>query len=204
MTVVVIDQAEFSVAVLARPLDGLGDISLRCGFAVGGVGVAGAKGTVVAVYFADVLRQIPAAGVPGGILLEGQRAGGYGLGRIPGDEPQAGVSGSGEGSRDACRIFLQERKSIHHHRFGGDIRCGDSTVLRSFRAVIIDTPLRRSQAAFVDNERFVFRSAAKYSLHPHVVFHHVLWGHENLPPGMKLIQRRAHGYRNFENYRLRV
>ena len=115
------------------------------------------------------------------------------------------------GGKAACgrghntrRVLLRERKSIHHHRFGGDIRCGDSTVLRSFRAVIIDRPIRRSQAAFVDNERFVFRRTAKYSLHPHVVFHHVLWGHENLPPGMKLIQRRAHVYRNFENYRLRV
>ena len=79
MTVVVIDQAEFSVAVLARPLDGLGDISLRCGFAVGGVGVAGAKDAVVAVYFTDVLRQIPAVGEPGAVLLERQRAGGIAL-----------------------------------------------------------------------------------------------------------------------------
>ena len=39
---------------------------------------------------------IPAVGEPGAVLLDGQRAGGYGLGRIPGDEPQGRVVAAGE------------------------------------------------------------------------------------------------------------
>ena len=56
MAVVVVDEAQFGVVVFAGPLDGLGDISLRCDFAVGGVGVGCADVTGGAVDFADVLR----------------------------------------------------------------------------------------------------------------------------------------------------
>ena len=62
MAVVVVDEAEFCVVELAGPLDGLLYITSRrtvsalaCQ-AVGGIGIAGAKGTIVAVDFADVLR----------------------------------------------------------------------------------------------------------------------------------------------------
>ena len=71
MPVVVVDKAGFGVVVLARPLDGLGDIASRCDCAVGGVGIGGADVAGGAVDFADVLRQIPAVGVPGAVLLEG-------------------------------------------------------------------------------------------------------------------------------------
>ena len=314
MAVVVVDEAEFSIMVLAAPLNRLCHIPGCVHLTVGGVAVGGADVAGGAEDFADILRQVPAVGVPGAVFADGQGARGNRLSRVPGEEPQTGVvtasevatselqvtavdvalmkrdaairchlfggaasegvvgvgtlchecgaasvghtgeqvplclvalrerhvAGQGErlqqvaawqvgvaklifgstmqeaGAIDApvgtvaggdgllgtailgigiagtaahsvacfgdevglaarqqriClgkhhatggkasggrggnthRILLQERKSIHHHRFGGDIRCGDSTVLRSFRAVIIDRPIRRSQAVFVDN-----------------------------------------------------
>ena len=82
MAVVVVDKAEFGVVVFAGPLEGLGDITSRCDCAVGGVGIGGADVAGGAVDFADVLRQIPAVGVPGAALLDGQRARGDGLGGV--------------------------------------------------------------------------------------------------------------------------
>ena len=96
MAVVVVNEAELGIVKLAGPLDGLGDITVCCDFAVGGIGISGADVTSGAVEFADILRQVPAVGVPGGIFLDGQRAGGYRLGRIPADEPESRVRGTGE------------------------------------------------------------------------------------------------------------
>ena len=56
MAVVVVDEAELGIVVLAGPLDGLGDISFCRYLAVGGVGVEGADVSVLAVHFADILR----------------------------------------------------------------------------------------------------------------------------------------------------
>ena len=97
MAVVIVHQAQLSIIVLAAPLDGLVDfVGAFRYFSIGGVAVGGANVAVGAVEFADILGQVPAISVPGGILLNSQRAGGYGLGRIPGDEPQAGVVATGE------------------------------------------------------------------------------------------------------------
>ncbi len=74
MSVVVVDEGEFGVVVLAAPLDGLGDIAVCRDFSVGGVGV----------------------GVLGAVFADGQGARGNGLSRIPGEQPQAGVAGAGE------------------------------------------------------------------------------------------------------------
>ena len=46
---------------------------------------------MLAVDFADVLRQIPAIGEPCAIFLDSKRASGYRLRRIPRDKPQAGM-----------------------------------------------------------------------------------------------------------------
>ena len=51
---------------------------------------------MLAVYLADVLRQIPAIGVPCAVELNSQRAGGDGLGGIPGNEPKPRVVATGE------------------------------------------------------------------------------------------------------------
>ncbi len=48
------------------------------------------------VELADVFGQIPAVCVPCTVLLDGQRAGGYRLGGIPGDEPECRVVTAGE------------------------------------------------------------------------------------------------------------
>ena len=63
---------------------------------IGRVGVGGADVTGGAVEFADVLGEVPAIREPGSVFLNGQRAGGYWLGRIPCDIPQGGVMAAGE------------------------------------------------------------------------------------------------------------
>ena len=103
VAVVVVNEAEFGVVILAGPLDGLGDISFCRYLAVGGVGVEGADVSVLSVDFADVLRQVPAVGIPGGVFLDGQRAGGYGLGRVPGDEPECGWAARVRSQQAICR-----------------------------------------------------------------------------------------------------
>ena len=77
MTVVVVDETEFGVVVLAGPLDGLGDISVCCDFSIGGVGVGGAEVAGGAEYFADVLGEVPAVGEPGAVFADGKGAGGH-------------------------------------------------------------------------------------------------------------------------------
>ena len=96
MAIVVVDETEFDVVELAGPLYGLLYISVCRYLAVGRVGIGRAEIAGGAVYFADVLRQVPAVGVPCAVFLDGQRARGDILRGIPGNEPQAGVSGSGE------------------------------------------------------------------------------------------------------------
>ena len=91
MAVVVVDEGELGVVVLAAPLDRLGDIAVCCDFSVGGVGVGGAEVAVLAEDFADVLGEIPAVGVPGAVFADGQGARGNGLSRVPGEQPQAGM-----------------------------------------------------------------------------------------------------------------
>ena len=94
MAVVVVHQALLGVIVLAAPLDRLLNCPIGRHLAVGGVGVGSADVAGSPVYLPDVLGEVPAVGVPGGILLDGQGAGGYGLGGVPGDEPEAGMGGT--------------------------------------------------------------------------------------------------------------
>ena len=49
-----------------------------------------------AVYLTDILRQIPAVGIPGAVFLDSQRAGGDVLRGVPGNVPQRGVVAAGE------------------------------------------------------------------------------------------------------------
>ena len=140
MAVVVVDEAELGIIELAGPLDGLFDTASRrtvgalAWQAIGGIGIAGAKGAVVAIDLADILGEIPATGVPGDVLLDGQRTGGYGLGRLtrrhpiacsplrgklaarfvqspsellgafPGDVPQSRMGGAGEVDTDYLQV----------------------------------------------------------------------------------------------------
>ena len=85
---------------------------------------------MLVVDFADVLHQVPAVGVPGGILLDSQRA--------------------RSGGHYTCRILLREHNAIHRHRFGGDVGGGNNAVLNTFRILTILRLLRGSQAAFAD------------------------------------------------------
>ena len=88
-----------------------------------------------------VLGEVSAVGVPGGILLDGQRA--------------------RSGGHHTCRILLRERKAIHRHRFGGDVGGGNRAVLNTFRILTILRPLRGSQAAFADKNGFALQSGRK-------------------------------------------
>ena len=88
---VVVDEAEVGVVDFAAPLDGLVYLTLSGNGAVGGVGVGGGELSFCGVEFADVFGEVPAIGVPGACLLDGQRAGGGGLGGVPEDGVFCGV-----------------------------------------------------------------------------------------------------------------
>jgi len=95
MPEVVIHHAQLIIVELAAPLDGLNRASAGCDFAVGGAGIDGVDVAIRIEHLADVLCQIPAVAVPCPVFLDDQRAGGNGLRRIPRDEPQAGMVGTG-------------------------------------------------------------------------------------------------------------
>ena len=62
---------------------------------------------------------------------------------------------------DFLSILLRKNATVHRHRLGGDAAGRHSTVLRSFRSFIIDTPLRGSQATFADRNHFTFQRGAQ-------------------------------------------
>ena len=126
MAVVIVHQTESGIVVLTAPLDGVVDaVGTFRYFTIGGVGVGGADVTVVAVELADVFGQIPAVSVPCAVLLDGQRAGGYRLGGIPGDEPECRVVAAGEVTAGdlqvaSIEVSLMERYfSVYCYLFGG-------------------------------------------------------------------------------------
>lgn len=63
------------------------NITGACDFTIGGIGVGGGDVTGGAEDFAHVLGEVKAVCVPCTVLLDGQWASGYGLGRVPRDEP---------------------------------------------------------------------------------------------------------------------
>ena len=81
---------------LATPLNRLGDVAGGGYLPIGGVGVGGADVAGGAEYFAHVFGEVEAIGVLGTVFLDGQRAGGDGLGRVPGNQPKRGVMTTGE------------------------------------------------------------------------------------------------------------
>ena len=97
MAVVVVDEGEFVIMEFAAPLDGLVDAVGAFRYCtIGGVSVVRADVAVLSVELADVFGQIPAVCVPCAVLLDSQRAGGYRLGGIPGDEPECRMVTAGE------------------------------------------------------------------------------------------------------------
>ena len=81
---------------LTTPLDRLSDGAGGGYGAVGGVGVGGGDVAGGTEYFAHVLGQVKAVGVPGAVLLDGKRTRGDGLRRIPSDKPKPRVVAAGE------------------------------------------------------------------------------------------------------------
>ena len=67
-------------------------------------------------YLPHVLGEVPAVGVPGAVLLDGQGAGGDILGRVPGDEPDAGMGGTKEvaacNTADGCKAGWTTRGAV--------------------------------------------------------------------------------------------
>ena len=96
MAVVVVDESEFGVVVFAGPLDGLGKTAFCRYLSIGGVSIGGADVAGGAVDFADILGEVPAIGMPGTVFLDCQRAGGDGLGGIPGNKPHTGMVRAGQ------------------------------------------------------------------------------------------------------------
>ena len=109
----------------ATPLDGLGDGTAGGYLAVGGIGVGSADVAGGGVGFPDVLGEIPAVGVPGGILLDGQGAGGNILCRVPGNEPETGVGGALAVAAGYLQIATVEEAvaggddAVFRHHLGG-------------------------------------------------------------------------------------
>ena len=96
MAVVVVDEGQLGVIELAAPLDGLGGAAGSGDGAVGGVGVGGVDVTGGAEYLTHVLGEVKAVGVPGTVLLDGQRAGGDALRGVPAEQPHTGMVAAGE------------------------------------------------------------------------------------------------------------
>ena len=127
VAVVVVSEAEFGIVVLAGPLDGLGDTASRrtvgalAWQAIGGVSVVRTDIAGRTVHLADVLRQIPAIGVPCAVLLERQRAGGGILRGVPGNVPQRGVVTAGKVDAGNLQVsavdvaLMQRYIAIHHN-----------------------------------------------------------------------------------------
>ena len=92
--VVVVNEVEFGIVMLRRPLEGLGDVA---GFryvpersvAVRRSDVAGGTKD-----FADVFREVVAIGEPRAVLLNRERTRRRRLRRIPGDEPKRRMPGA--------------------------------------------------------------------------------------------------------------
>ena len=120
MTIIIVHQPQLVIIVLAAPLDRLLDCTVGRYLSVGGVGVGGSDVASSPVYLPHVLGQIPTVGVPGGILLDGQGAGGYGLGGVPGDEPQARLVAAQEVAARDLQVAPVGEAMVE----------GDSTVLR--------------------------------------------------------------------------
>lgn len=85
--IVIIHQPQHGIVELTAPLEGLNHITVCCYCSVGGIGVEGTDVAGGIIYLADVLREIPAVGVPRAIFLNGERSGGCCLRRIPEDVP---------------------------------------------------------------------------------------------------------------------
>ena len=81
----------------------------------GGVGVGGRDIAGGAEELANVLGEIPAVGIPGAADLDSQRAGGYGLGRVPGEQPQAGVMTTGEIHASNLQVAAVEITMVECH-----------------------------------------------------------------------------------------
>ena len=73
-------------------MDGLRDIAGGGYGTVGRIGVRGADVATGTVDFANVFGEVKPVSEPRGILLNSQRASGYGLRGIPGNEPEAGCA----------------------------------------------------------------------------------------------------------------
>ena len=94
--IVIIHQSQLFIVELATPLNRLGDVAGGGDGAIRGVGVGGADVAGGAEDLAHVFGEVEAVGVPGAVFLDGERAGGDGLGGIPRYQPQGGMIGAGE------------------------------------------------------------------------------------------------------------
>lgn len=96
ISIIIAYKRRFSIYDFTTPLDRLFDIASCFYFAIGRVSVSCPDVAIVAVDLADILGEVPAVCIPGAVNPNGQRAGGYGLCSIPGDEPHDRVVVSGE------------------------------------------------------------------------------------------------------------
>jgi len=70
--------------------------------------------------------------------------------------------GAGGRFRDARVVLLREHQAVRRHRLSRDAGRGDNALLDSFRIFSILRPFRRSQAAFVNDDRFCFQNPGEF------------------------------------------
>ena len=73
-----------------------------------------------------------------------------------------GRIGAGGRFRDARVVLLREHQAVRRHRLSRDAGRGDNALLDSFRIFSILRPFRRSQAAFVNDDRFCFQNPGEF------------------------------------------
>jgi len=73
-----------------------------------------------------------------------------------------GRIGAGGRLRDARVVLLREHPTIHRHHLCRNAGRGDNALLDFFRISSILRPFRRSQAAFVNNDRFCFQNSGEF------------------------------------------
>ena len=73
-----------------------------------------------------------------------------------------GRIGAGGRLRDARVVLLREHQAVRRHRLSRDAGRGDNALLDSFRIFTILRPFRRSQAAFVNDDRFCFQNPGEF------------------------------------------
>ena len=161
MAVVVVNEIEFGVVVLRRPLEGLGDVAGSGDRAERSVGICCTDVAGRSEDFTDVFREVVAIGEPRAVFLNRKRTRRRRLRRIPGYEPKSRMRRASQIKRRDLQIpaidvaVVQRRRSRDRYffevattlrvvaAFHCCIRFFITETHRTIRAVVGDLPRSR-------------------------------------------------------------